>query len=172
MYAALKDALIRSWLIFVITAIIAGIAIMIAEGDNPLDSDDPYLAGFLIGGTAAAVMFLSTLFGGTSNRAANYWFSAILLLWCAFLLIVEMLNDGEGDGITGMIAAASFVIGSVGWILVGALAKIHYPKPAVIILTIAGIGLFALYGLACLKMTQRRQEMSLRLDQPMISAAL
>jgi hypothetical protein len=155
------QALLRSWLIFVIVSLIAGVAMLIADGDHPLESDDPYLVGFLISGIAAAIMFVSSLSGGPANRTANLWFFGILAAWFVALVVAEALNDGEGDGLMAMMAVASLIMGTAGWYLVGLVAKIHYPRNAVIILSCLGITIISLYGFVYYKHAQRRQEMML-----------
>jgi len=159
MNTTFQQALLRSWLIFVIVSLIAGVAMLIADGDHPLESDDPYLVGFLIGGIAAAIMFVSSLSGGPANRTANYWFFGILAAWCVALLVAEAMNDGEGDGLMAMMAVASLIMGAAGWYLVGIIAKIRYPRSAVLIVTCLGITMLALYGSVYYRHAQRRQEM-------------
>ena len=146
--------LLRAWLAFVIIATPIAIVAAALDGDNLLKSDDPYVLGFALGSIAAAMAGIYTVAERIRrNRAwiAGCYF-AVLTVWCAFLLAGSMLgSESEGAEILLYAAGASMFVGIAVWPLFPRRAS----RKGVVVLSVAGLGMFALYGVTVLHMRLR-----------------
>ncbi|KKL27634.1 hypothetical protein LCGC14_2383170, partial [marine sediment metagenome] len=113
----LLSGLSRAWVAFVIVAFVAGAAFLAFDRDNPLESDDPYVVGFTCGAIGAAMAAMYTIIEAVAKRQVVVLttYFALLLGWCAFLVVQSILGRAAGGHHHGMYtyaAIASFLIGA------------------------------------------------------------
>jgi hypothetical protein len=118
-FGALGMAAWKAWLVFSLTAVVGAVLFIFLDGDNPLRSDDPYIAGNLFGGVAAVLaVFHVLVWESTGKRRVAHVASAVLLsLWCGFLF-VSSLTPSEGSGILKYLSVTSLAAGMLAWPLV------------------------------------------------------
>lgn len=134
------EAIKRIWIVFSCIFVLAVIVFSILDGDNIFSSDDPYLFGFIFGLVCAGLALVYTIFNNIGKLAKRkHWIVGFCLaIWCLFLVIMEILNHGEGDGLAGFFAGVSLISGVVGW----ALCMVSFPK--VVYATISAFCVFFL----------------------------
>jgi hypothetical protein len=146
---------LRSWLVFSALAVLGFVVFLFLDGDNPLQSDDPYLVGFFFGTVAACFAILFTVMESIAQRVRRITvrdlvYSVVLAGWC-LLLLAGSRGGGEGEGILVFSASASFVSG----LLTYPLCRYNPPRVVVIVVSCMGVLLFAMYGVVCVRMAQR-----------------
>lgn len=138
--------LLRAWLAFVVSSLLIGLLLIAWDGDNPLESRELYVIGF-IGGIIGAVMatictIAERICGNLAWSTVCYF--VVLMAWCAFLKVIAMTAIGEGAWAINLFVAVSFIAGITSWPL--------FLRPpsgiTVYLVSIAGLGMFALYGIA------------------------
>lgn len=139
---------------FALTAILTGLTAAWADGDHLLESDDPYLVGFLLGAVAAVQ---TALYLGlkrlqprpTSKRLPETIYFSGLFVWAAFWLAVDCYAV-EGKGIGLMIAVASGVTGIVVWLL----CRFPLPPVATKVIGLLGVSFIGLYAYVAMRLAQ------------------
>jgi hypothetical protein len=147
----LSVVLVRGWLAFVVVACLGGGVAIVLDGDNPLQSDDPYLVGFICGLFAGAAALVYTLVEKhcSSRGTALALYASLLLAWCAFLLALGRVFDGlEGAAFYPYASAASLLSGLFAWITFQ--WRPHWRSVA--ILSTLGAAMFVMYGIAISRM--------------------
>ena len=145
----------RVYVAFSLVAVGAGLAAAWAGGDHLLQSDDPYLVGFFLGGVAAA---LTAVYLGlkrfpapsASKHAAEVVYFGGLFLWAIFWLVVDY-NAVEGKGIGMLIAVASVATGIVVW----PLCRFQLPTVAARAIGLLGAAFVGGYAFVAFQMAQR-----------------
>ncbi len=146
---------LRAWVAFSALAIVGFAVFLRIDGDDPLESDDPYLLGFVFGGIAAGSAGVYTVAEGIARRAGRLWlrdliYGAVLAAWCLFLWIGSR-GGGEGAGILAYAVVASLIVG----VLVYPLCRFRLPWLLIAVLSCASAGLLVMYCVVCERMAQR-----------------
>ena len=111
-------ALLRAWLVFSVIAVLGVVVSLILDGDNLLESDDPYIVGSVFGCICACLTFVYTVAEALKKDGCtkDLIYTVVLSLWCA-LLWVGSCGPGEGAGFIGFFAIGSLVGGALAWLL-------------------------------------------------------
>ena len=147
----LASVFVRGWIAFVLVALLGGGAWIVLDGDNPLESDDPYIAGFASGLFAALAALVYTLLEKlcAGRKTASALYTGLLLAWCAFLLALERVFSGlEGAALYPYVSAASLLSGLFACVTFQ--WRPHWRTVA--ILSIVGAAMFVMYGVAVSRM--------------------
>ena len=122
------------------------------DGDNPLRSDDSYLAGFFAGMVAAIFALLYSTIEKIPKIASlkELFYGLFLFIWCLFFSTISP-NNSEIAGITTFIAICSLVVGIAVWIL----CKLRLPRWLMLLVSSTGVLLLIMYAIVCFRMAQR-----------------
>lgn len=145
----------RIYVAFSLIAVSTGLLAAWADGDHLLQSDDPYLIGFILGGVAAALAAIYLAFSRFSlppapTRTANIVYFGGLFVWTAFWLATDY-NAIEGKGIGLAIAGASAVTGIIIW----PICRFGLPKVAARTIGLLGAIFIAGYVHVAIQIAQR-----------------
>lgn len=143
---ALALGLLRAWLAFVASSLFIGLLVIAWDGDNPLRSSELYFIGFAGGVVGAAMAVIYTIAEKICRHLA--WttgcYFAALITWCIFLGVVALRASGEGAWGAKLFAVVSLLAGIVAWPLF-----LRPPsRMTVFIISVVGLGMFALYGVS------------------------
>lgn len=149
------DLLGRVYVAFSLIAVSTGLLAAWADGDHLLQSDDPYLIGFILGGVAAVLATIYLAFSQYSlppvpTHTANTVYFGGLFLWTAFWSATDY-NATEGKGIGLAIAGASAVTGIVVW----PICRFGLPKVAARTIGLLGAMFIAGYVYVAIQLAQR-----------------
>ncbi|MBN1393492.1 MAG: hypothetical protein JW959_00475 [Pirellulales bacterium] len=144
----LKTAVISSaahaWLVYCSASFLFALAFLILDGDNPLQSDDPYIVGFTFGVIGAChSLFYSMVEAFTRGNRPKHviWFIA-MVLWCAFLCLAWW-NALEGQGMILSILFGSLIVAAIEWpLLYFRTSRAAYITASVIGVTQIGLYLY------------------------------
>jgi hypothetical protein len=143
--------LVRAWVAFVIIGVLAGIAVLALDGDDPLRSDDPYVAGFACGVFAAVMALVFTVAERVckSRWSASAWYFALLGLWCLFLFWCAWEFAGtEGAKAYPYVAGGSVIIGVISWPL---FFWRRLPLAVVLAASLIGLIAFAMFAIVVVR---------------------
>jgi hypothetical protein len=145
--------LLRAWLAFSALAIIGASTFLIIDRDDPLRSDDPYLAGIFLGIVAACATAVYSVaekigqhFGREGLRDRVY--VGALTAWCLFWWLCSFAG---GNGIGAIYSAVSLGSGSLTW----PLCRFALPGTVVAAISCGGALLLAMYCVVAVRMALR-----------------
>ena len=145
----IKTGLLRSWLGFCAVTFLAWAGFLVIDRDNPLRSDDPYVAGFLCGGFAAAMGVVYSLVekACASRVCVSIVYFAMLASW-SMLLVALSAQAPEGAEIGRFVAVAHLLSGAISW----PLFAFRIPRSMVKFISGTGLVVFAMYCVVALRM--------------------
>lgn len=146
----------RAWLAFSALGSLGFAAFLYMDGDHPLQSDDPYIAGFTFGGIAAGLAIVYTVAETIAKRVGrmqirDVGYAAPLAAWI-LLLWAGSCAGGEGAEIGAYAAVASLIIG----VLTYPLCRFRMPQALTVIVACLGVVLVAMYCVVYHRMAARR----------------
>lgn len=144
----------RAWFAGSAVALPAFVFFAFMDGDNPLYSDDPYIAGLLCGMVAAIFAVLYSIIERIPKiaRYKGFFCGMLLLIWCSIFFIGDLMTpNSECPGVGILIATFSFISGVAAWIL----CKLRLPRWFILLVSSGGVLLLIMYGVVCFRMAQR-----------------
>jgi len=108
---------LRLWLVFSFVLVLGVLTSTVLVGENPLQSDNPHIPGFLFGSIATGLAFIYSIADSFRRlgRLKHWITAAALAVWCLALAVGESFTDGEADGWLMLTAVGSLVAGVVAW---------------------------------------------------------
>jgi hypothetical protein len=144
----------RAWIAFSLTSFAMAVGSLIIDYDNPLRSDDPYLAGGIAGLFAsvfASLLAMAQELGASAAKKYSIYSISLVTPVLLLLAIDAFAPPYEGQGIPSVLAA---VVGMAG-IAAFFMQFISESRPTILVCSIPGALYFLGYGIASAWMLSR-----------------
>ena len=150
----LGTRVLRAWLASSAFAILGFAVNWFIDGDDPLQSDDPYIVGFVFAIVAACFAIVYTVTETIAQRVSRiqsrgFLYGILLVAWC-LLLLAGSCRGGEAAPALEFAAAASLVIG----LLTYPLCRYRWPGALVAIMSCMGVLLIVMYCVVWIRRAQ------------------
>jgi hypothetical protein len=163
LFAFFRIAAIRAWLTFCLISFLFAATPVVFQGLSPLQSDDPYLIGFLFGcvGICFSIVFSLAELARSHRYLKDAAFVAACALWCTFVWFSKPTPPPPQQfpdyyDLTPLFLLGCLATAAVEWPLL----RFRVPRAISVILSILGVATVVLYLLVAIRITSQNAAVS------------